>query len=246
MGSMVTNTTRRKVRKTLLCTATGLFLATMAAQPLFAQSATGAVVGRAGAGAQVTITNPDTGFSRSVTAGADGGYRLSLLPPGNYTVQAAGGEPVQVTVTLGNSTTVNLGGDGATTLGAVQVVGSRIVTPVDVTSTESATNINREQLQRLPVERDAQAVALLAPGLVKGEFGGISFGGSSVAENAVFINGLNVTDFYNRVGFSSVPFAFYKEFQVKTGGYSVEFGRTTGGVINAITRSGTNEFEFGA
>ena len=42
-----------------------------------------------------------------------------------------------------------------------------------------------------------------------------------------------------------VPYAFYKEFQVKTGGYSVEFGRTTGGVINAVTRSGTNEFEFG-
>ena len=75
---------------------------------------------------------------------------------------------------------------------------------------------------------------------------GVSFGGSSVAENAVYINGLNVTDFYNRVGFSSVPYAFYKEFQVKTGGYSVEFGRTTGGVINAVTRSGTNEFEFGA
>ena len=42
-----------------------------------------------------------------------------------------------------------------------------------------------------------------------------------------------------------MPYAFYKEFQVKTGGYSVEFGRTTGGVINAVTRSGTNEFEFG-
>lgn len=236
----------RNVRRTVLCLATGLFLAAMGAPTAFAQSATGAVVGRAGAGAQVTITNPDTGFSRSVTAGSDGSYRLALLPPGNYTVQAAGGDPVQVTVSLGNATTVNLGGDGATTLGAVQVIGSRVVTPVDVTSTESATNINREQLQRLPVERDAQAVALLAPGLVKGEFGGISFGGSSVAENAVYINGLNVTDFYNRVGFSSVPFAFYKEFQVKTGGYSVEFGRTTGGVINAITRSGTNEFEFGA
>ena len=75
--------------------------------------------------------------------------------------------------------------------------------------------------------------------------GGVSFGGSSVAENTVYINGLNVTDFYNRIGFSSVPYAFYKEFQVKTGGYSVEFGRTTGGVINAVTRSGTNEFEFG-
>ena len=126
----------RNVRRTVLCMATGLFLAAMGAPTAFAQSATGAVVGRAGAGAQVTITNPDTGFSRSVTAGADGSYRLALLPPGNYTVQAAGGDPVQVTVSLGNATTVNLGGDGATTLGAVQVVGSRIVTPVDVTSTE--------------------------------------------------------------------------------------------------------------
>src|SRR6202008_4460250 len=90
-----------------------------------------------------------------------------------------------------------------------------------------------------------------APGLTKGDGDldsngeGISFGGSSVAENTFYINGLNVTDFYNRVGFSSVPYAFYKEFQVKTGGYSVEFGRTTGGVINAVTRSGTNEFEYG-
>ncbi|KAG0922800.1 hypothetical protein G6F31_019762 [Rhizopus arrhizus] len=97
---------------------------------------------------------------------------------------------------------------------------------VDVKSTESATNITREELSRLPVDRDITAVALLAPGAVKGKGSlggqGISFGGSSVAENTVYINGLNVTDFYNRVGFSSVPFSFYQEFQVKTGGYSVE------------------------
>ncbi len=123
---------------------------------------------------------------------------------------------------------------------------------VDVRSTESATNLTREDLERLPVARDIQSVALLALGLAKGDDGlcqggncGVSFGGSSIAENTIYINGLNVTDFYNRVGSSSVPYAFYKEFQVKTGGYSVEFGRTTGGVINAVTRSGTNEFEYG-
>lgn len=236
----------QNLRKSVLCMATGVFLSAMAMQPLHAQSATGSIVGRADAGSQVTITNPQTGFSRTVGVGEDGNYRLSLLPPGNYTLQSGAGEPVQVVVTLGNATTVILGAATATDLATIQVIGSRIITPIDVTSTESATNINREQLARLPVERDPLAVALLAPGLVRGEFGGVSFGGSSVAENAVYINGLNVTDFYNRVGFSSVPFAFYKEFQVKTGGYSVEFGRTTGGVINAITRSGTNEFEFGA
>ena len=91
-------------------------------------------------------------------------------------------------------------------------------------------------------------MAVLAPGVNKGTagFGGVTFGGSSVAENSYYVNGLNVTDFYNRVGFSNVPFAFYKDFQIKTGGYSVEFGRTTGGVINAVTRSGTNKFEFGS
>jgi hypothetical protein len=122
---------------------------------------------------------------------------------------------------------MDLGGES---LAVITVVGSRVVNAVDVSSTESAMNITREQIDQLPVERDLQSVAMLAPGISKGHnFGGgagLSFGGSSVAENAIYINGLNVTDFYNRIGFSSVPFAFYDQFQVKTGGYSVEFGRT--------------------
>ncbi len=132
-------------------------------------------------------------------------------------------------------------------LGALQVIGSRVVNRVDVRSTESATNVTREDISRLPVAQSLGSVALLAPGVITGNssFGGISFGGSSVAENSIFINGLNVTDFYRRQGFSTAPFAFYQEFQVKTGGYSVEFGRATGGVINAVTRSGSNELQGG-
>ena len=105
-------------------------------------------------------------------------------------------------------------------LNAVQVVGSRVINRVDVRSTESATNINRQELSRLPVDQSLSSVALLAPGVINSgaTFGGLSFGGSSVAENAVYINGLNVTDPYRRQGFSSVPFGFYEEFQVKTGG----------------------------
>jgi len=159
------------------------------------------------------------------------------------------GEAVAVNVALGGTTTVNLGSDGGVVnLNAVQVVGSRVVNRVDVRSTESATNIRRQELARLPVDQSVESVALLAPGVVSSgaTFGGLTFGGSSVAENAVYINGLNVTDPYRRQGFSSVPFAFYEEFQVKTGGYSAEFGRTTGGVINAVTRSGSNEFQAGA
>jgi hypothetical protein len=212
-----------------------------------AQSVTGAVAGRANAGDQITVTNPDTGLSRTVTVGKEGTYRVAQLPPGDYTLVAGSGAPISISVSLGGTTTVNLTGGGAVDLDTIQVIGSRIINRVDVRSTETATNITRQELARLPVDQNLTSVALLAPGVVNSgaTFGGLTFGGSSVAENAVYINGLNVTDPYLRRGFSSVPFAFYEEFQVKTGGYSAEFGRSTGGVINAITRSGGNEFHGG-
>jgi outer membrane receptor for ferrienterochelin and colicin len=223
------------------------------APSVMAQSATGAVAGRATAGDQIMITNTATGATRTVTAGRDGAYRLTQLPVGDYQLQLMRdgqpvGEGIAVAVALGGTTNVNLAeGGGLTSLDTVEVVGSRVVNRVDVFSTEVSTNINRQELARMPVEQSLAAVALLAPGVVPGNssFGGISFGGSSVAENSVFINGLNVTDFYRRQSFSSAPFAFFDQFQVKTGGYSVEFGRSTGGVINAVTRSGSNELEGG-
>jgi hypothetical protein len=239
----------KRVRKSALCVAMGLCLSSgLLWQPAFAANTDGSLVGQTAPGAQVTVRNPQTGFTRTVKADAEGNYRFPFLPVGDYSVEvnkdgAAVGAPVQVTVGLGTATNADI---GATNLAAVEVTSSGIAPIVDVTSVESATNVTRQELARLPVERDALAVATLAPGVNKGEFGGASFGGSSVAENSVYINGLNVTDFYNRVGFSSLPFSFFQEFQVKTGGYSVEFGRTTGGVINAVTRSGSNEFHAGA
>lgn len=242
----------KTLRKATLCMALGACMAAMAPMAM-AQNVTGAVAGRASAGDQITVTSADTGLTRTVTAGADGSYRLSQLPIGDYSLQVlrdggAVGSPVGVNVALGGTTTVNLGSDGGVVnLGAVQVIGSRVVNRVDVRSTETATNVRREELARLPVEQSLGAVALLAPGVIGGNssFGGISFGGSSIAENSVFINGLNVTDFYRRHGYSTAPFAFFQEFQVKTGGYSVEFGRSTGGVINAVSRSGSNQLEGG-
>ncbi len=238
----------KKMKRSVLALMVGACLFSMAGLPTaMAQSATGAIVGRAAPGQQVTITNSATGFTRTVAADADGNYRLSQLPVGDYRLEASG-RTFDVNVPLGGTTTVNLAATGqGTALGGVQVVGSRIMNRVDVRSTESATNITRDELARLPVDQSMTAVAMLAPGVIGGNssFGGISFGGSSVAENSVFINGLNVTDFYRRQSFSSAPFAFFKEFQVKTGGYSVEFGRSTGGVINAVSRSGGNEVHGG-
>ena len=238
----------RSMRKSALGIAMGLCLSSLALSPAYAQAVTGAVAGRANAGDTVTVTNASTGLSRSVTVGADGNYRVGQLPPGDYSLTTGKGAPIAVNVTLGGTTTVNLSNDGAVNLDTVQVVGSRVVNRVDVRSTESSTNLTRQELARLPVDQSLGSVALLAPGVVASgaSFGGLTFGGSSVAENVVYINGLDVTDPYRRQGYSSVPYNFYQEVQVKTGGYSAEFGRSTGGVINAVTRSGGNEFHAGA
>ena len=77
----------RTMRKSVLSIAMGLCLSSLAMAPVYAQSATGSVAGRATAGDQVTIVNSATGASRTVTVGADGSYRLSQLPVGEYSLQ---------------------------------------------------------------------------------------------------------------------------------------------------------------
>ena len=119
------------LKKAALGIALGACIATMA--PLaMAQSATGAVAGRASAGDQITITNTATGASRTVTVEGNGSYRLTQLPIGDYQLQvkrdgANVGDAVGVNVSLGGTTTVNLGADGGVVnLNAVQVVLSLI------------------------------------------------------------------------------------------------------------------------
>jgi Carboxypeptidase regulatory-like domain/TonB dependent receptor/TonB-dependent Receptor Plug Domain len=246
-------------RKTLLSTALSVCLLSLAPFPaVMAAGNDGSLVGQveaAGeniAGAEIIVRNLETGLTRTVRADARGNYRFPFLPVGKYMleVKKEGFETArieEVRVGLGSATNVVVP-LALVTLSVVEVQAPRVISAVDVSSVESASNFTADEIERLPVQRDAAQVALLAPGVNAGDpdLGGISFGGSSIAENTVYINGLNVTDFYNRVGFSSVPYAFFNEFQVKTGGYSVEFGRTTGGVINAVTRSGGNDLEYGA
>ena len=136
----------RNLRKSVLCMAMGVCLSSLAAAPVFAQAVTGAVAGSAQPGAQVTVNNPATGLTRSVTVNADGSYRIGQLPPGQYNLSVAGGATIPVDVSLGGTTAVNLNNQGAVNLDAVQVVGSRVVNRVDVYSTESATNITRQEL----------------------------------------------------------------------------------------------------
>ncbi|MCJ0825741.1 TonB-dependent receptor [Luteimonas sp. 50] len=211
-------------------------------------NAAGAITGSANPGDTITVTNASRGFSRTITVGADGNYRFSALPTGQYEVSDNGGAARPVTVNVGTSSTVNFTSGDATTLGTVTVVGTNQVNPIDVSSVESTTILTAEQIAKIPVPRDGTSVALLAPGTVRGDsaFGNLaSFGGSSVAENQYYLNGFNITNTFANLNFVQVPFEGIAEQQVKTGGYGAEFGRSTGGVLNQITKRGSNEFHAG-
>lgn len=214
-----------------------------------AQSSVGSVFGKADAGTAISIENLDTGTKREITAGSDGRYTFNQLPTGRYKVSSPSGSR-EVTVKVGTGTNVDLaaatGGD-AKTLDAIQVTG-QVINPIDVSSVESTTIFTASQLEKLPIGRDITSVALLAPGTVKGDsgFGNLaSIGGSSVAENGYYINGFDVTNSRNFLSYANLPFGAIGEQQIKTGGYGAEFGRSLGGVLNVVTKRGTNEWKFG-
>ena len=243
----------RSFRRNSLAAALGLCFA----GAVQAQTTVGAVAGQAAAGDEITLVNPQTGFSRSITVGADGQYRFPSLPLGTYTVTRRGSDGTTATretrVSVGTSANVDFvraataSAADATTLDGITVTATA-VNPIDVSSVESTTILTAEQIARIPVPRDATSVALLAPGTVRGDsaFGNLaSFGGASVAENQYYVNGFNITNSFRSLDFTAVPFEAIAEQQIKTGGYGAEFGRALGGVINQITKRGTNEFHAG-
>ncbi|WP_438862763.1 TonB-dependent receptor [Neptunicella sp.] len=236
---------------TALAVAASLGLAMPAVAANSTSNIVGTIVAQDYSQYTVTASEPSTGYSREISINSDGSYRFSQLPTGEYDItvmkngQVVGQDKVRVK--LGSNSTSNF--DFVTSgTEVIEVTGARI-SAVDVSTTDSGLVIGEVELDRMPVARDITSVALLAPGTIKGDSGfgnTASFGGSSVAENSCYINGLEVTDTRQGLGCGSVPFEFYKEFQVKTGGMSAQFGRTTGGVVNAVTKSGTNEWEFSA
>jgi Carboxypeptidase regulatory-like domain len=249
---MTSKTSTRNLRQSALATALSFALASGA---VFAQSSVGSIYGEAASGKTVTIENLDTGTRREVTTDADGKFTFNQLPTGRYRI-SADGQSRDVAVNVGTGTRVELT-ESATALETIEVDGTAI-NPIDVRSVESTTVFSQSQIQRLPVARDITNVALLAPGTVKGD-GGLggdtnvgttgnlaAFGGSSVAENGYYVNGFDVTNIRNFVSYAALPFDAIGEQQIKTGGYGAEFGRSLGGVINLVTKRGSNEWKAGA
>lgn len=212
------------------------------------------------AGAAVVVKSLSQGFERTVTTDSSGQFRVPQIPLGGYSV-AITKDGYQST--SDGNIQVRLGGTSAYgfTLASSDASVSEVVVTatanpqLDFAGTTTGLVIDVDTLSKqVPIARNITALTLLAPSAVPADTAfaigssqlqaPASISGASGGENAFFVNGLNITNFINGIGGATVPFDFYKTVEVKTGGYQAEFGRATGGVINAVTKSGTNDFMF--
>ncbi len=210
--------------------------------------------GAAVAGAKVTLTSKAQGQARTLTASAAGNFSATGLAPGEYdiAVSANGYDDYKTTVSVVISQEVRVDASLQTTGVAQTVVVKAKRVRQDFTKTTTGLTVDLETLtKQSPIAHNLTAVTMLAPtvtlgnpGFGTGDRAVASFGGGSVAENAYYIDGLNITNPDTYISSARVPFDFYKTVEVKTGGYPAEFGRATGGVVNATTKSGTNTFMF--
>jgi outer membrane receptor for ferrienterochelin and colicin len=242
--------------------AIALALGLLGSSPLLAQSTTGTLFGQvpATAGAIVHVES-SSGVARDLPVDAQGRYRSPALPIGDYTVSLRHGDATvdsrqHVQVKVGAASEVSF--QAAASTGPVQQLGgvsvrAAAIPPIDVSTTDSRTVIDSSQLRRLPLGRTAEDIARLAPGVVQNSGGFtsdtgkplVSFGGSSPTENAYYINGFNTTDPLQAFGGITLPYGAIDQQEIYTGGYSAQYGRSDGGVINAVGKRGTNDWHYG-
>jgi hypothetical protein len=215
-------------------------------------------------GVTVTVTSrgttagarPDAtqGFNRTVTADESGFFRVLQVPPGFYTVTTSaasgfsGATNPSVEVVLGKTTPVNFALQTGNVSETVTVTSDAIA--IDPTDNKIQTNITAQVAELLPKGTNFTSLLQVAPA-VRNEpaSGGFQIDGASGSENTFIIDGQEVTNF--RTGTlntnNNIPFQFVQEVQVKTSGFEAEYGGATGGVINVVTRGGSNDWhgEFG-
>ena len=212
------------------------------------KDAQGAVVPNA----SVTVTNTETNKEVTTQTDDNGAFKTNNLDPGNYsvTVSAAGfaASKSNAVVEVGRATSLDI---NLSVQGQEQVV--EVVSEAPVINTQQqdfSSNINQTSINELPINgRRWSNFAILTPGAVPdGTFGLISFRGiSGLLNNNTVDGGDNNQAFFaeergrTRISYS-ISQAAIREFQVNTSSYSAEYGRSAGGVTNAVTKSGTNEF----
>jgi len=190
--------------------------------------------------------------TQSSTSDNEGRFRIPNLPPGRYllTVEAAAGfaKFVQTDVEVGLSKTssvmipLELAGSTATVTVSTSGAG------IDHTSNRNGTNVSTEQFSNFITQRTVQAIYTIAPSVTRsglrdasGRDRDPSVAGSSGLENSYIMDGLNTTDPSFGGSGSNLPFEFVQEVEIKTGAFGAEYGLTTGGIFNVLTKSGGND-----
>jgi outer membrane receptor protein involved in Fe transport len=244
----------RKVFMFVLALGLGVFAAGALAQTSTTGSIEGQVNDPNGAavkGATVTVTSPNLISAQTATTNDDGRFQILNLPPGTYkvTVEASGFakyEKNDVAVNLGRTTTAEAQLALVTATATVTVTGGAAV---DSAQTTTGSNVSTEQFSNFPTQRTVQGLFTIAPTVARsgqrdasGRDRDPSVAGSSGPESNFILDGVNTTDPAFGGSGANLPFEFVQEVEIKTGAFGAEFGKSTGGIFNVITKSGGNEF----
>ncbi|MGI8494418.1 MAG: TonB-dependent receptor domain-containing protein, partial [Pyrinomonadaceae bacterium] len=211
---------------------------------------TGAVV----AGAVVTARNPASGITRTVTAGDNGEYQIIGLPVGNYEITAE--SPTfkktvisPVTLTVGQRAELQIQLEIGEASAVVNISGDTVGL-VETTRTAVSNTIDQKRIENLPInERSATGFALTISTVGRDNgrpigpapTSGLNIGGQRGRSTLVQVDGADFTDNSINAARSTVSQEAVQEYQVATNSYAAEFGRATGGIINVVTKRGTND-----
>ena len=209
-------------------------------------------------GVTVTATNAETGLVRTALTGGEGRYVIPALPPGTYRISAElqgfGTATRQgLVLVLGQLATADFGLKVAGGHEEVTITAEGAV--VDPSHTSVSTVVGQQQIESLPINgRNFISFSVITPGVTTDRTpqqgasatSGLSFGGQRARSNNIMVDGLDNNDLV--VGSVRATFSqeAVREFQVLTNSYSAEFGKATGGVVNIVTKSGTNDFHGNA
>jgi hypothetical protein len=203
-------------------------------------------------GAVISAKNLQTNFVREIRSQEDGAYLITQLPPGNYelTITADGfnTQTTRVDLVLGSTSLINFSMKIGATSDIIEVIASATV---DEGKTESSSNINRENIESLPINRrnfldfsltTPRAVTDRTPqqGITISSM--LAFNGQNARFNNITTDGLDNNEPVGGSVRSNFSQDAVQEFQVVSDSFSAEFGRSTAGVVNIVTRGGGNEF----
>lgn len=224
--------------------------------PVFAQDVTGALQGtvlaegKPEARVRLTLAGPHLQGIRSTFTDRRGFFQFLALPPGDYELQAErmGLQPLtvrEIVVELGRTTAVPTLNLSVKAIAMEPVVTESRRLRIDPVHTAGGGTLRTEDYEALPVDRDYKSILTILPGANESYRGDpVNVGGSTGLENQYYIDGVNVTDVNTAGRGTSLPYNFIRAVEVKTGGYGAQHGRALGAVVNAVTYSGTNDFEM--